>query len=202
MVLADDAFFGEPLTQWLLHLMLCRRYGLETLAKGVVDPWFALYVDGAYRLGNPFGADAFLALLRDRYGERSYLKSLAGLVPRTYLEGSCLSAAGVLQPLGEGELYRRRPAPLDAAFFPAYAAYLYLLWDQLFAAESQLDLAEFAAETRLYTLLGWEPKETGEWLDWMADTGLVQLDRHTGGVLMLRLQGTEQVLSGIYSELV
>ena len=70
MVMANDPYLSQPVTLWLLHLMLCRRHGLSIPATGIADAWFALFAEGGLRLGNDFTRTAYLDCL------------LNGMVPR------------------------------------------------------------------------------------------------------------------------
>mgnify|MGYP000170187156 FL=1 len=204
-VLREDAFFSEPLTLWLLHLLLCRRSGLEEPARGIADPWFALFAEGRYSLGAEFTEAALHRVLVQRHGEKGYLKGLSTLVPRMYLERASFGGAGILTETTAadgGARLRCAAAPLDETLFPAYALVLWLLWDGLFAAERQLAFDELARATRLLNLLGWGQEPAAQWLDWMATQGWLQLDRHTGAALLMRLQETDAVIAALYSELV
>ncbi len=98
VILREDPFLSELQTLWLLHLMLCRRYGLVLPARGIADPWFALFSDSGFRLGHCFTQTDYLAFLKERHGDESkgYLKSLTGVVLRSYLEESCLGNKGTI----------------------------------------------------------------------------------------------------------
>lgn len=204
-VLREDPYFSERLTLWLLHLLLCRRFGTEIPAVGLADAWFALFAEGRILLGNVIDESTFYRLLIERHGNKGYLKGLSTLVPRMYAERGSFGEAGILTPGADEDgkpAWFRERAPFDRAFFPAYAALLFILWDSLFGADKQAEFAELGRETRLLALLGWDPCQAAEWLEWMASRGLVQLDRHTGSAVLLRLAETEQAVSGLYSELV
>ena len=205
VVAAGDPYLSQPATLWLLHLMLCRRCGLSTPAAGIADAWFALFAEGGLRLGNGFTRAAYLDYLTQRHGAKGYLRGLSGLVPRCYLEPRCLGPIGALA-LDEGvagaATYLRRPAPAERAYFPVYAAYLYVVWDDLFPDDAQLAVDDVFAESRALAVLGWDRATASRWLDWMADQGLIQIDRQTGNALALRLRETQQVVTGIYDELI
>ena len=215
VILREDPFLSEPLTAWLLHLMLCRRTGLSTPARGIADAWFTLFADSGFRLGNTFTQADYLAFLRERHGEKSYLPSVSSIVLRTYFEEGCLNcSAQAPAPLAladpssrytprsiQNQRIIRQAAPLETAFFPAYSAYFCLVWDELFATETQLALDEFSRHSRFFTLLHWDDSSATTWLNWMSDHRLVQLDRHTGTAMLLRLRGTESLLEEIYSAL-
>ena len=100
LVASEDPFLGEALTQWACHLLLCRRSGRGEPARGIADAWFTLFAEGSGRLGERFSRDEFATALRERHGEASYLRALAGLVPRSYLEPGCLGEIDVLRQAG------------------------------------------------------------------------------------------------------
>ena len=204
VVTSEDPYLSQPVTLWLLHLLLCRRSGLTDPATGVADPWFALFAEGGLRLGKNFDQPAYLVYLTERHGAKGYLRSLSGLVLRSYLEATCFGPLNVLslEPSGSQSVYLRHAAPAERSHFPAYAAYFFLVWDELYGDQDQLAMDELFTQTRCLAILGWDRGTATRWLDWMADRGLIQLDRQTGGTLALRLRDTEWVLSGIYDELI
>lgn len=202
-VAAEDPYLSESVTLWLLHLLLCRRHGLDQPATGIADAWFALFAEGQLRLGNRFDQTSYLAFLTERHGKKGYLKGLSGLVLRSYLEESCFGSINVLSVDASADptLYFRHAAPDDRRYFPAYSACLFLIWDSLYPGHSQLAVDELFLQCRLPAVMNWERATTNHWLNWIADHGLIQLDRQTGGALALRLQETNQVIRGIYDEL-
>jgi hypothetical protein len=205
MVAREDAFLSERLTMWLVHLLLSRRLGRAAPATGVADPWFVLFAEGRFRLGERFDLAAYLNLLTERHGAKQYLKPLSGLVVRMYSERASFGDAAILSTSENtaGEmLFRRESAPAEIAFFPAYAVYLWLIWDESFGDVEQISFDELARETRILSLLGWDGAQASVWLDWLADQDLMQLDRYTGSVVLLKLANTGQVINRLYSELV
>jgi hypothetical protein len=215
IVFLEDPFLSEPQTLWILHLMLSRRCSLSSPASGVADAWFALFAEGGFRLGLRFTQFNFLNFLIDRHGEKSYFKSLSGVVIRSYLEDSCLGHIDVLQQIQkdsfsseenlqqtEDKVFVKKSAPLEKSFFPFYTSYLYLVWDELFSSENQVALDLFAEQTRCFSIMAWDEPKIRHWLDWMSDKGIVQVDRYTGKPMLLRLQETKQVVNNSYSELV
>lgn len=203
-VAAEDPYLSQPVTLWLLHLMLCRRCGLVEPISGVSDPWFALFAAGGLRLGSRFDQTDYLAYLTDRHGAKGYLTGLSGLVLRSYVETTCFGPIHALSVDSSGtkSIYQRRAAPEERTHFPAYAAYFFLVWDSLFSDQDQLAMDDFFTQTRCLELLGWDRGTATRWLDWMADRGLIQLDRQTGGTMALRLRDTGSVIAGIYDELI
>lgn len=203
VVFQEDRYLSELHTLWLLHLMLCRRLDLASPPTGVADAWFTLFAESHFRLGTNFSQADFLNFLIERHGEKTYTKSLASLIIRNYLEESCLGRITALRQQGSGDdaLFERCSAPSDRSYYPAYTAYLYLIWDELFAGENQIALDLLSKESRCFVLMSWDDVAINRWLEWMVDKGLIQLDRHTGTAMLLRLGTTAQVVSNIYSEL-
>lgn len=202
-VAAEDPYLSETVTLWLLHLLLCRRSTIKEPAMGFADAWFALFAEGVLRLGKRFDQDAFLNYLTERHGTKSYLKGLSGLVLRSYLEPTCFESINALsiETIDKQTLYSRHTAPAESSYFPAYSAYLFLVWDDLHAEHNQLAIDDLFTQSRCLSVMGWDRSTASRWLDWMADHGLLQLDRQTGGTLALRLKETEIVISSIFNEL-
>ena len=171
---------------------------------GLADAWFSLFAEGSLRLGDSFDQAIFLAYLTERHGTKGYLKGLSGLVLRSYLEPTCFGPINALsrETSGDRTLYLRRAAPAEHSHFPAYSAYLFLVWDALHAGQRQLAIDDLFVQSRCLALLGWDRATATRWLDWMADHGLLQLDRQTGSTLALRLCDTKTVVAGIFNELI
>lgn len=204
LVMAEDACLSEAVTQWLLHLIMCRRCSLQEPSVGIADPWYALFADGGMRLGTRFGEDAFLEYLTERYGAKGYLKSLSRLVLRCYHEQSCFGDLRVLAQVDDGgrPVYVRTSAPFERSYFPAYASFLYITWDMLFPADKQIDVAFLFAQSRWLNVMGWTRDEAAALLNWMADERLLQLDRQTGSTLALRVSEVTSVVAQTYTGLV
>jgi len=196
----EDPYLNEPITQWLAHFMLSRRAGTSQPAVGVADAWFTFYGDWTSRLGSKFSMDDFVGLMVEKYGEKGYLRSLAGIVVRTTTEQTCLGQVKAFRQIDAGVIVRV-PSPIDRSFFPCYAVYFYLLWDEIFSGQNQISLEEFLTQTRFHTILNWDQKYLEMWIAWLVAERFVQLDRQTGQALVLRLQDTEFVISRMYSEL-
>ena len=207
----EDLFMNEPLTLWLLHLMISRRFRAEHPATGIADAWYTLFAEGATLLGRQFHEQDLHRVLVQRYGEKDYLKRLSTLIPRMYIESGSFGEARILtrdDQAADGSSDSsprlvRQPAPTDSAFYPAYAVYLYILWDELFGPDySQLDFSELAQISKLRSLLWWEETQVNDWLEWIANRGWIQIDRYTGSAMLLRLSSTEHLLDELYGELV
>ena len=205
LIFTEDPNLSEPVTLWLLHLLLCRRKSLEGRATGLADAWFALFADGTQRIGNRFDQATFREHLTERHGVKGYLKGLSGLVPRSYLQSTCFGSINALseEETPDGQtFFLRRPAPADSIYFPAYSACLFLAWDALFAGQNQLAIEDLLSQSRCLAVMGLDRLGKTRWIDWMADHHLLQLDRQTGDVMALRQRDTATVIAGLFDELI
>lgn len=204
LVAAEDAYLNEPTTLWACHLLLCRRQGAARPARGIAEPWFTLFAEGGARLGQIFSREAFLSALRERHGDIGYLRSLAGLVIRVYLESSCFAALHALRVHGDPveERYERLSAARTPSLFPAYALAAFCAWDALYPDDRQVPLADLLSRSRLLALLHWRPVDADDWIAWMVERGLMQRDSLTGHTMALRLVETREVIARLYDELI
>lgn len=188
-ILAEDPFLSEGFTQWILHLLLCRR-------RGGADAWHTVFAEGRLALGKVFDEAALKAFLVARYGKRS---NAVGPLLRMYATEASFSACGALG--GEGKRLEYRPAPDDATFFPGYR-YLFLTgWDACFDGIQQVALEDFERQTHLFTVMGWDAGQVNRFVDRLADDRLVRVDRQTGGAMVLRACGSDGLLEEIYGKL-
>jgi len=201
---SEDPYLSEPITLWLLHLMLCRRHDLTNPARGHVDSWFALFSDGDHRLGLTFNQKTYTDFLAERHGKKKYINGLSGLVLRSYFEPKCFGLIRVLtqENIDNQKFYTRCSAPQDEIYFPAYTTYLFLIWDDLYPEQRQLAFNEIDHQSRLSSTLLWDKSSYSRWLLWMSDNKILQLDRQTGGILGLRLKSTSQIISGTFKNLI
>jgi hypothetical protein len=204
LVLAEDAYLSEPQTLWLLHLMLCRRHRLTVPAVGLADAWFAVFCNARYRLGTHLTPEKVHTVLVERYGDKGYLKALAGVILRTYQEEGCFARIPVVRSSDSEDngACQRLVVSATPDLFPSYAAFLYLYWDELFSDDIQVALDTFSSEGQWIELFGWQEGEMALFLDWMRDNGLLRIERYTGSPMLTRLVSTGHVLSRIYSDLV
>ncbi|GLP97002.1 hypothetical protein [Paraferrimonas sedimenticola] len=206
-VLEEDPYLTESVTLWLMHLMLCRPYKSSKAnepSQGIADQWFALFALGKLRLGNCFSSGEYAEFLSERLGSGSDRVSMANLILRSYEEESCLGLVKALEKSTDitQSHYTLAAAPDNEELYPALAAYFILLWDEFFDSTEQLHLEELIKTTYLFSTLNWTKEQSSRWLDWLADHGVVQLDRQTGDTLVLRTTSTSKVLKNIYSELI
>ncbi|WP_180780528.1 hypothetical protein, partial [Vibrio parahaemolyticus] len=170
-------------------------------AVGIVDPWFTLFALSEARLGRSFTSYEYGTFMEERFGATDKRRKMGAVILGSYNEDSCLGLTKAIEVDASGSIARNK-APQDIELYPAYSAYLFLLWDEFFPKEKQLSLNELFQRTRMLSVMFWVNQDTKPWLEWMTDQGMIQLDRQTGEPLALRTINTTDVIDNIYSELI
>jgi hypothetical protein len=189
MVLSEDQFMSEGFTQWVLHLLLCRR-------RGGAEAWYAIFAESSLALGRSFNEDFLKAYLTNRYGKRS---NILGPLVKMYTSEASFSRCGALTE--EGGRIDRRPAPCEKTHFPGYYYIFFLLWDDFFHGVQQVDVEHLERQTRFFATTGWSLPQINRFVDQLSDEGLAKIDRHTGHALILRACSTDFVLKNLYTNL-
>ncbi len=165
-ILNKDPQFSETLTQWLLHLNLCRR-------RGGAEIWFRTFGPGGDVLGRRFDRQDLDQYLTGLFGAAK--RSLIGPLQRTYEEPAALKKTGAL--ITEASALRRNPAPLTSEFANGWAWFLLTLWDQHFPDDRQATLFDFEEETFWGRLHGWDDAQRAQALDLIQTTGAISIDK-------------------------
>ena len=189
-VMDEDSHLIEQTTQWALHLMLCR-------ARGGAEVWHAVFVEAATALGREFDESHFDAYLENRYGSS---RDAVGPLVRSYSDPAALGKAAAIKK--EGDRIYLRKMPLQPAFFDTLGALLFLVWDDLRPAESQVSLQELLSDSGLMAATGWNGEEQNDFFAWAQSAGLFRVDRQTGAPILTRLMNTNDVLKVMYDRLI
>ncbi len=186
----DDPYISETLSQWLLHIRLCRP-------NGGAEIWYRIFTEGRLALGNTFSKDALKKYLLEIYGDRS---SLPGPIVRMYNDPSSFSKCAALEEEGGNITFRL--APTQKLYFPGYSALLMLTWEELFNCQQQIGLDEFESQSGFFKILGWSNDDIHYFLDWLVDQGNLVLDSRVGGTVLLRTKDTNSIIKNIFDSLI
>lgn len=165
VVLNNDRFINETITQWLLHINLCNNL---TGASA----WNIAFGRGTTLIGSPFTRQGLENLLISHLGPSN---DPVGPLIRTYLEPAALGNAGVIEV--KGQQISRRPAPILDMYANAYAALILQLFENCFAGENQITLDDFNDRTQLFDICFWSSYEIETLLSSVQTTGYISVDR-------------------------
>jgi hypothetical protein len=186
-VLDGDPNLGKPLTQWLIHLNLCRR-------MGGAENWHLCFGPGADLLGNRFTRNELEDFLAGRLGRAK--RSLIGPMVRAYEDPVSLKTAGVLRQ-EEGTIVRK-PAPLSPEYGCGYGAFLLSLWDAHFPDDRQVTLTDLEKETFWGRVHGWNEAGREAALDAVRTAGAVTIDKQMRPWVLTRSAHADDLWPRIY----
>lgn len=185
-VFEQDRYLKENVTQWLLHLMFCRR-------EGGAEAWYKVFAEGDLPLGKRFSSEDVSKYLHTK-------KENVSPLWRMYLNESGFTLCHVLEE--KGGLLVRGFAPESSEYFYAYAYFLLFLWEEHFPNDQQVATSDFETTTKAFATLGFRELEANVLIDWMANSGFLKVDRLTGEPLLLKMVGANKVIRNLYDNLV
>jgi hypothetical protein len=185
-VLTKDSQLSEAITQWLLHLNLCR-------CQGGAEVWFRTFGPGSDFLGRRFDRQDLDQYLSGLFGAAN--RSLIGPLQRTYEEPAALKKTGAL--ITEKTALRRNPAPLTAEFANGWAWFLLTLWHQHFPNNRQATVIDVETETFWGRLHGWNDAQRERALALIQTTGAISIDKQMQPWVLTRGMNAADLLARI-----
>jgi len=189
VVFLEDRMMGEPLTQWIAHMHLC-RWDIGAHA------WYQVFGVGRAVLGSSFTPDQLEEYLTNIFGPG---QNRTGPIVRTYLDDAALRRASILSL--EAETIRRKSAPLMSECAKAYAAHVLTLLDAAFSDRLQVTVSELSERTHWFDVCSWGTTDIDRALSLMESTGFVAVDRQMRPWVMERRCAANQVWASIYDDL-
>jgi len=191
VVLLEDPFLKEPVTQWIAHFQLCSPL------TGA-DVWNKTFFEGLHILGMEFKRDRL-----EEYLAMSYNVSpgrLIGPLVRMYEDESSFSACGALSE--KNGIVRRSPAPISDEFAYGYGAWLIHLIEVHFPGLNQITVTELEKVSGWRSIPGWSALDSQRALDYIEKKGLISVDRHMSPWLIRRSEDSSQAWAMIYNDLI
>ncbi len=189
-MLLEDSALTEELSQWLMHLLLCRR-------QGGAEIWHLSFGWSTEVLGLEFPEDALENYLAGILGKRK--RSLIGPLVRMYAEPSSFKKAGAI--IQEKTMLHRVPAPVLSGFSNGYAALLLSLWEVHFPKERQVTLTDFETETFFQRICGWNDRQYAQILEMLEHHRAIILDKQMRPWVLNRRAESSSYWRIVYAEL-
>jgi len=167
VVLLEDPFLKEQVTQWIAHLHLCSpQYGADT--------WYHTFFKGTHSLGMEFTRDQL-----EEYLARTYMTSRGGLIGPLVRMYQDVASFGTCAALYEEKNYIHRSiAPISDEFGCGYGAWLIQLIEDHFPLISQVTATELDNVSGWRIIPGWNATDTQRILDLVERKGLISVDRN------------------------
>lgn len=189
-VLLEDSDMGESLTQWLSHLLLCRR-------DGGAEIWYLTFGKAFDVLGAVFSENDLEDYLAGVFQKRG--RSLIGPMIRMYQEPAAFQGARILSR--EKDLIKRYAAPILNGYAASYAALLLSLWDRHFPKAHQVTITDFESATFWRRLCNWDDRQMENVLEMLFEKGAIDVDRQVRPWILIRKSDARPFWRMLYDDL-
>lgn len=165
IIYLEDKFLGEEMTQWLVHMNLC-RFDIGARA------WNVVFTDALDTIGSSFSKSELENYLISLFGIG---KDRTGPMLITYLEDAALKRAGILEE--KGEIILRKKAPIIDTYTISYSAYILNLLEIFFPEENQVTLDDFQEKTKWFDICLWDQGDIDYIFSLIERKGYISVDR-------------------------
>lgn len=191
IVLLEDPFLKEPVTQWAAHLNLCGP------ARGA-DIWYQVFFQGAQSLGLKFEKDQLEAYLQS--ANNSQTKNLIGPLIRMYEDPASFGACKALTE--EQGLVQRKAGPISEEFAWIYGAWILEAMEFFFPGQNQVTLTDLDRNAGWKTIPGWSIDQAQQILSLIEQKGIVSVERHMDPWIIQSADSSNNVWKKIYDDLI
>jgi len=191
IVLLEDPFLKESITQWLAHLNLCSP-------QSGADTWYRTFFAGVHILGIRFSREQL-----EDYLAKSYMTkrgSLIGPLVRMYEDDASFGVCGALRE--ESESICRNIAPISDEYGNGYGAWLIQIIEDYFPGIGQVTVTELDNVCGWRTVTGWDTACTQKILEIIELKKLIIVDRQMQPWILRCAENSTTVWSKIYKDLI
>jgi hypothetical protein len=193
VVLLEDKFLKQPLTQWLAHLHLCRP-------DAGAEAWFLTFVKARKILGDSFTSEQLESFLRDESGGK-FQTALVGPLIRTYTDMAGFLDTRLFDVSASGGV-SRRPAPISKDFIRGYAAWVISLLEIHFPDQREVAASDLQSVICWNDIGGWSSSQSDQILTLIQERHLIDINRHLRPWVITRLCPSAEIWPTIYQDLV
>jgi len=166
VVILEDPFLKDPVTQWLAHLNLCSPL------KGA-EIWYQTFYKGTNLLGLKFNRNTLEQWLASACD--APIGGLIGPLIRMYEDEASFKSCGVLSE--NNGIISRKIAPIKPYMAIGYGVWLIGLMESIAKPGTQVTLTELEQKCGWITITGWNPMETVAVLNIIENKGILSVDR-------------------------
>lgn len=189
VVLLEDNYLSEEVTQWIAHMNLCRS---DIGARA----WHEVFAKGRNILGTRYTK----AQLEDYLvGILGAGKNRTGPMLIMYADNAAFERAGVLNL--DRELVIRKKAPIIDAYALPYSAHILLLMEKFFPGENQITVTEFNHKTFWFDVGLWNHTDIEHVLSVVERKGYVSIDRQMQPWIIEKMADSNDIWLMLYKDL-
>lgn len=191
IVLLEDPFLKESVTQWVGHFNLCGA------VRGA-DIWYQVFFQGAQVLGSRFEKDQLQAYLQTVYSSQA--KNLMGPLIRMYDDSASFAACGAL--VEKQGVVQRKNGPVNDEYARAYGAWILESMELFFPGQNQVTVTDLDRAAGWKTIPGWGIDESQQILALLEQKGLIAVERHMNPWIIQSTDTSSNVWKKIYDDLI
>ena len=192
IVLLEDPFLKETISQWIAHFNLCNsQTGAET--------WHQVFFAGVQNLGPEFTRDQLKSHLQLVFNTQSQ-KKLIGPLIGMYEEDAAFKACGALYS-EENTIYRAIAPVLDE-LTRGYGAWMLQLIDDFFPGLHQISSTDLDKTAGWKTIPGWSVSSSIDLLTKLEQKAMISVDRHMDPWLIQPAMTPEEAWRNIYVDMI
>lgn len=189
VVFLEDRFMGEPLTQWIAHMHLCRP-------DIGASAWYQVFGKGRGILGKRFSSDQLEAYLSNVHGPG---KNRTGPLVRTYQDDAALARAPALSCV-EDEIVRNK-APTFDEYSLVYAAFITTILNATFPNQAQVTISDLNQKTSWFDACTWDKSDIQLLIRLVESTGYIAVDRQMQPWILEPMSEASRIWPSIYNDL-
>jgi uncharacterized protein DUF4007 len=190
IVIREDPFMKEAVTQWIAHLNLCAPISGAEI-------WHQLFFQGTQAMGNSFQRSQLENYLRGVYGVQN--GNLIGPIVRMYEDPAAFALCGALQE--KNSIIYRVPSPISDEYTWGYSAWILDAFEQFYPQASQVTVTELDRVAGWKTIPGWGIDEFQQVLRLLERKGILAVDRHMKPWILRRTGNSSNLWTRIYDDL-
>ena len=191
VVLLEDKFFREALTQWIAHLYLCNK-------EDGAEVWYQIFWNGKDILGDKFDQETLEKWVCPMIGA-SDGKALSPTF-RMYSDENSFQKCGAIKDVS-GE-WKREKAPIDSSFAIGYAAWMTEAVERNNRTGSQITVDELEEFCGFRSITGWTLGESQQVLAMIEQKGIFSVDRHMHPWIVCSKTASESLWKRLYEDFI
>ena len=188
VVYSADPYLGHELSQWVVHMNLCRG------DQGAIA-WHAVFGQGRQELGSSFTRLQLEAYLARRFGSEN---QRTGPLVITYTDDDALGGARIL--VEQDDKLVRRKAPALDAYAAAYSALILAQMEAHFPGQGQVTFSDFNEQTRWFDICLWDQADLERVFLAVERRGWVTVDRQRRPWILEKNADADDVWPRIYDD--
>ena len=191
VVLLEDKFFRENLTQWIAHLFLCNK-------DDGAEAWYQMFWNGADILGEQFSQDTLEKWIFPVLGITD-AKCLSPVF-RMYSDDNSFQKCGAIYDCSG--IWTKKKAPLEQNFAIGYAAWLTDAIERNKRPGSQITVDELETFSGFRSITGWTLAESQQVLAMIEQKGVFSVDRHMRPWIVCNKSTSERLWMRLYEDFI